>query len=105
MADFDASPAHIEILLPLGGKHILSSEPPNVHLGNCPNFRDVQEPKRKDSPKPSPSPSATPCAVFSKLGLASLVLEQRKKRPLQASDGLDGSGFRAKMKKGVTKQG
>jgi hypothetical protein len=35
MADFDALPAHTEILLPLGGKHILSPKPPDDPLGNC----------------------------------------------------------------------
>jgi len=34
MADFDAPPAHTEILLPLGGKHILSPKPLDGHLGN-----------------------------------------------------------------------
>jgi len=45
MAGFDASPAHIATLLPLGGKHILSPEPPDVHLGNLGNFRDAYEAK------------------------------------------------------------
>ena len=54
-----------------------------------------KEVKRKASPKPSPRPSSTPSTLFSKLGLARLVLRQRKKRTLHASDGLDGSGFRA----------
>jgi len=35
MADFGALPAHTEILLPLGGKHILSPKPPDGRLGNC----------------------------------------------------------------------
>ena len=30
MADFDAPPSHTEILLPLGGKHPLSPEPPSA---------------------------------------------------------------------------
>ena len=30
MADFDAPPAHIEILLPLGGKYILSPKTPDT---------------------------------------------------------------------------
>jgi len=34
MADFGAPPAHTEILLPLGGKHILSPKPPDAPLGN-----------------------------------------------------------------------
>jgi len=35
MADFGAPPAYTEILLPLGGKHILSPKPPDDPLGNC----------------------------------------------------------------------
>jgi hypothetical protein len=33
MADFGAPPVHTEILLPLGGKHILSPKPPDDRLG------------------------------------------------------------------------
>jgi len=35
MADFGAPLTHTEILLPLGGKHILSPKPPDGRLGNC----------------------------------------------------------------------
>ena len=34
MADFGAPPSHTEILLPLGGKHILSPKLPDGYLGN-----------------------------------------------------------------------
>ena len=47
----DAVPAHIEILLPLKGKDLLSSEPPDVHLGHGNNFQDAYEAKRKPSPE------------------------------------------------------
>jgi hypothetical protein len=33
MADLGAPPVHTEILLPLGGKHILSPKPPDGLLG------------------------------------------------------------------------
>jgi len=33
MADFGVPPDHTEILLPLGGKHILSPKPPDDYLG------------------------------------------------------------------------
>jgi hypothetical protein len=79
-----APPAHTEILLPLGGTHLFSSQPSFSLLSK------EKEAKRKDSP-------AGLCLEFQitngKTQKENHVFH--RKRPLHAPDGLDGSGFRA----------